>query len=66
MAKSNGETTKSRKARPPETGTPVLVRLQAGPLSEIDEWRRRSEDLPSRAEAIRRLVAIGLKARPKK
>jgi hypothetical protein len=66
MVKSIYETTKSRKARPPETGTPVLVRLQAGPLSEIDEWRRWEDDLPSRAEAIRRLVALGLKARPKK
>jgi hypothetical protein len=66
MAKSTDEITKSQKQRPPETGTPVLVRLQAAPLSEIDEWRRRLEDLPSRAEAIRRLVAIGLKAKPRK
>jgi hypothetical protein len=66
MAKSTDEITKPRRLRPPETGTPVLVRLQAGPLSEIDEWRRRLEDLPSRAEAIRRLVAIGLKAKGRK
>jgi hypothetical protein len=26
----------------------------------IDEWRRKQPDLPSRAEAIRRLVELGL------
>jgi len=32
----------------------------------IDSWRRKQEDLPSRAEAIRRLVEIGLKAERKR
>lgn len=31
-------------------------------LAKIDEWRRQQPDLPSRAEAIRRLVDMGLKA----
>jgi hypothetical protein len=26
----------------------------------IDDWRRRQEDLPSRSEAVRRLVVKGL------
>jgi hypothetical protein len=30
---------------------------------KIDDWRRQQEDLPSRAEAIRRLVDLGLEAR---
>ena len=30
-------------------------------LRQIDDWRRQQVDLPSRAEAIRRLVALGLK-----
>jgi hypothetical protein len=31
---------------------------------DIDDWRRLQPDLPTRAEAIRRLVAKGLKADP--
>jgi hypothetical protein len=58
MAKSTRVITK---ARPLETGTPVLVRLQAHPLHQIDDWRRKEPDIPSRAEAIRRLVEIGLR-----
>jgi len=30
-------------------------------LATIDDWRRQQPDLPSRAEAIRRLVELGLK-----
>jgi hypothetical protein len=33
-------------------------------LKSVDEWRRRQPDLPSRAEAIRRLVEQAL-SRPK-
>lgn len=31
-------------------------------IAAIDEWRREQSDLPSRSEAIRRLVEIGLEA----
>jgi hypothetical protein len=31
-------------------------------LEKLDDWRRLQPDLPSRAEAIRRLVALGLAA----
>jgi hypothetical protein len=31
-------------------------------LKRIDAWRRHQPDLPSRSEAIRRLVDLGLKA----
>jgi hypothetical protein len=34
-----------------------------GWMEKIDEWRRQQPDLPPRAEAIRRLVDIGLKAK---
>jgi hypothetical protein len=30
-------------------------------ILEVDEWRRRQADLPSRSEAIRRLIQLGLK-----
>ena len=42
--------------------TPVMVRLSAAQVRAVDEWRRVQEDLPSRPEAIRRLVELGLKA----
>jgi hypothetical protein len=41
----------------------VLVWLQAGQLQQLDDWRREESDLPSRAEAIRRLIERGLSAR---
>jgi hypothetical protein len=31
-------------------------------IRAVDEWRRRQPDLPSRSEAIRRLIEEGLKA----
>ncbi|WP_338928400.1 hypothetical protein [Roseomonas mucosa] len=37
-------------------------------LRTIDEWRRQQPDIPPRAEAIRRLIELGLhasKAQPK-
>lgn len=42
-----------------------MVRLQPELAVPLDEWRRRQQDLPSRAEAIRRLVELGLKAKGK-
>jgi hypothetical protein len=54
--------TKKRKlGRPPVDTEALTVRMSAVALKEIDEWRRRQEDLPTRAEAIRRLVAAALK-----
>lgn len=40
-----------------------MVRLQPELVVPLDEWRRQQQDLPSRAEAIRRLVELGLKAK---
>lgn len=60
MTKSTGDITKVRKVRPKGVGEPVLVRLQPDLAAPIDEWRREQADLPSRAEAIRRLVVKGL------
>jgi uncharacterized protein len=42
------------------------MRVPEGFLRKIDEWRRKQEDLPPRAEAIRRLVELGLKAKAPK
>lgn len=37
------------------------MRAPADWLRKIDAWRRTQTDLPSRAEAIRRLVGMGLR-----
>lgn len=34
-------------------------------IAKVDAWRREQPDLPSRADAFRRLVEIGLSAKPK-
>jgi hypothetical protein len=34
-------------------------------LADVDNWRRKQPDLPTRATAIRRLAEIGLKAKEK-
>ena len=63
MVNATREITKSPKKRAPGTGTPVLVRLQDPTLKAVEAWRRQQQDLPSRPEAIRRLVEMGLKKR---
>lgn len=42
--------------------TPFQMRTSEDWLRKIDDWRRKQPDLPSRAEAIRRLVEKGLAA----
>ena len=51
---------RKRGPKPTGKGTPIQVRLQAPALDEIDQWRRREKDVPTRPEAIRRLVKLGL------
>ena len=41
------------------------MRVEDDFLKAIDDWRRGQEDLPSRSEAIRRLVAIALESERK-
>ncbi len=65
MSKSTREIMKSPKKRAAATGDPVLVRVQADMAKQLDDWRRKQDDLPGRPEAIRRLVEIGLKAKGK-
>jgi len=38
------------------------IRLQSELSVKIDGWRRQQPDLPSRAEAARRLIELGLEA----
>jgi hypothetical protein len=41
----------------------IGVRVDADFLKMIDEWRRKQDDVPTRPEAIRRLVELGLKVK---
>ena len=43
----------------------LQMRVSQSFLKSIDDWRRRQPDMPSRAEAIRRLVQLALKAKGK-
>jgi hypothetical protein len=42
---------------------PFQMRVTEDFLKTIDQWRAKQDDEPSRAEAIRRLVELGLKAK---
>jgi hypothetical protein len=64
MVKATHDTMEPRKSRPKVTGDPVMVRVQPDMAKQLDDWRRKQDDLPGRPEAIRRLVEIGLKAKP--
>ena len=67
MAKSILGTKKSR-GRPVTTGTGTQIgmRWHEPLLSHIDEWANGQDDRPGRAEAVRRLVEIGLASSPGK
>ena len=56
---------KTRKKRALVTGELVGVRIQPEMAKQLDDWRRNQEDVPTRPEAIRRLVELGLKAKGK-
>ena len=40
----------------------VPVMMSESDLAVLDQWRREQKDLPSRGEAVRRLIELGLKA----
>jgi hypothetical protein len=56
---------KRRIGRPPVNAVPVLVRIPPAEIEPIDAWIAKQKEPPSRPEAIRRLVELGLKAKGK-
>jgi hypothetical protein len=50
------------KGRPVVDSEAVNVRIERDMLGALDDWRRGQSDLPSRPEAIRRLIEVGLAA----
>jgi hypothetical protein len=65
MAKQTVLAKKRRGPVPTGKGEQVVVRWQPGPLAALDAWVAKQKDEPTRAEAIRRLVELGLKAKGK-
>jgi hypothetical protein len=43
----------------------IPVMMSEEEVVAIDKWRRHQDDLPSRSEAIRRLIELGLKVKQK-
>ena len=50
-----------RKPRANTAGTLVGTRFQSDLLAAIDLWRKAQSDLPTRPEAVRRLVELGMR-----
>ena len=44
----------------------IGVRVDADFLKQVDDWRRKQDDVPTRPEAIRRPVELGLIAKASK
>lgn len=66
MPTVNKRTTKKGPGRPATGQDPVTaIRLSVDMRAALDDWRRGQPDLPSRSEAIRRLVEAALKASPR-
>jgi hypothetical protein len=53
---------KKRRGRPATNPASIHLTLLPDPLAAVDEWIDRQDDAPSRPEAIRRLVEMGLAA----
>jgi len=51
---------KKPKGRPSVDSEAVNVRIERSMLDALDEWRRAQSDIPTRPEAIRRLVEKSL------
>jgi hypothetical protein len=64
MVSSNKNVVRKRAGRPAMGQDPVTaIRLSADMRATVDRWAAIQEDKPSRSEAIRRLVELGLRAK---
>lgn len=45
-----------KKAKPEKKTLNFIMRVDEAFFRRLDDWRRKQQDLPSRAEAVRRLV----------
>lgn len=51
-----GDVKKAKKGRPPVDSEGITVRMERSQIARLDDWRRNQSDLPTRPEAVRRLV----------
>lgn len=65
MTTSIRVTAKNKRGRPPTTGKGVQIgeRWHEAELAAIDAWIAKSGEEMTRAQAVRRLVQLGLKAK---
>jgi hypothetical protein len=47
---------------PPKKSERLNMVISADELEQIEDWRRQQPRVPSRSEAIRQLIQLGLKA----
>jgi hypothetical protein len=66
MAEELLSTKKSRGRPATGIGTPVHIRFHDDLLTKLDDYRRQQRNLPSRSEAVRRLVEQALTAKRKR
>lgn len=48
---------KKQRGRPKTDTQPVMIRMEPEMISDIDAYRRTLEDIPTRPEALRRILA---------
>jgi Arc/MetJ-type ribon-helix-helix transcriptional regulator len=66
MVKSAAAAAKKKRGRPATGRDPVTaIRLSTGMRKQVDAWAAGQTDKPSRSEAIRRLVGLGLEYLPR-
>jgi hypothetical protein len=65
MARRSVMPQKKVKRGAPGKGTLINLRLAPGPLARVDQWAASQKDAPSRPEAVRRLVELGLVSAPR-
>ena len=55
----------AKRGRPPGKIQSEILHKRTTPqfLRAVDKWRRQQDEKPSRSDAIRRLVELGLKAK---
>jgi hypothetical protein len=67
MKQSKKNVVRKRPGRPATGQDPVTaIRLSKELRGTVDKWAASQDDQPSRSEAIRRLVELGLKAKSAK
>jgi hypothetical protein len=64
MAGASKNVVRKKRGRPATGQDPVTaIRLSPELRNKVDAWAAKQTDKPSRSEAIRRLVELGLKAK---